>query len=165
MNGGPCRYDRICVREGNPSPTTPKKPGRTSKKQPARFHRTISWQRRPKRSYWILGNHHKYGRPTFERECRVVQRSLEEGYSEPRRRLLAQTADSFSIERNSQTNPAGWSISEILSAGKPETDDHGPDLTRTGGLLINEPPKPTFFYDKVNQALQKRKSRHVVEID
>ncbi|KAH7560786.1 hypothetical protein JRO89_XS10G0102300 [Xanthoceras sorbifolium] len=35
---------------------------------------------RPKWSYWILGNHHKYGRPMpiFERECRVVQRSLEE---------------------------------------------------------------------------------------
>ncbi|PHT38299.1 hypothetical protein CQW23_21872 [Capsicum baccatum] len=29
------------------------------------------------------------------------------------------------LRKNSQTNPAGWSISEILSAGKPETDDHG----------------------------------------
>ncbi|KAF3613034.1 putative 30S ribosomal protein S2 [Capsicum annuum] len=48
--------------------------------------------------------------------------------------------------------PAGWSISEILSAGKPETDDHGPGLTSTGGVLINEPTKPTFFYDKINQA-------------
>ncbi|KAK4839049.1 hypothetical protein QYF36_018637 [Acer negundo] len=36
---------------------------------------------KPKWSYWILGNHHKYGRPIFERECRVVQRSLEEGDS------------------------------------------------------------------------------------
>ncbi|KAK7365967.1 hypothetical protein VNO78_38727 [Psophocarpus tetragonolobus] len=36
------------------------------------------------------------------------------------------------LVKNSQTNPAGWSISEILSAGKPETDDHGPDLISTG---------------------------------
>ncbi|KAL0302426.1 UNVERIFIED_CONTAM: NADH-ubiquinone oxidoreductase chain 1 [Sesamum calycinum] len=61
------------------------------------------------------------------------------------------TADSFSIEKNSQTNPAGWSISEILSAGNPETDDHGPDLTSTGGVLINEPQNPTFFSDKINR--------------
>ncbi|KAF3613494.1 Cytochrome c biogenesis CcmF N-terminal-like mitochondrial protein 2 [Capsicum annuum] len=33
--------------------------------------------------------------------------------------------------------PAGWSISEILSAGKPETDDHGPGLTSTGGALVD----------------------------
>jgi hypothetical protein len=42
--------------------------------------------------YWILGNHHKYDRP-IERECRVVQRSLEAGDSEPKegdsRRQLA----------------------------------------------------------------------------
>ncbi|KAL0277936.1 UNVERIFIED_CONTAM: hypothetical protein Sradi_7311400, partial [Sesamum radiatum] len=61
------------------------------------------------------------------------------------------TTDSFSIEKNSQTNPAGWSISEILSAGNPETDDHGPDLTSTGGVLINEPQNPTFFSDKINR--------------
>jgi hypothetical protein len=51
---------------------------------PARFHIKISWQRRPKWLYWILGNHHKYGRRPIERECRVVQRSLEEGDSEPK---------------------------------------------------------------------------------
>lgn len=52
-------------------------------------------------------------------------------------------------------NPAGWSISVILSAGKPETDDHGPDLTSTVGLLINEAPQPTIFYDstKPNQTV------------
>ncbi|KAI5656539.1 hypothetical protein M9H77_25332 [Catharanthus roseus] len=33
-------------------------------------------------SHWILGNHHKYGRPIFERKCRVVQQSLEEGTME-----------------------------------------------------------------------------------
>lgn len=47
---------------------------------------------------------------------------------------------------------ANWSISEILSADKPETDDHGPDLTSTGGVLINELPKPTLFDNKINQA-------------
>ena len=40
----------------------------------------------------------------------------------------------------------------ILSAGKPETDDHGPDLTSTVGLLINEAPQPIIFSYKVNQA-------------
>jgi hypothetical protein len=127
------------------------KPGRTSKKQPTRFHRTISRQRRPKWIYWILGNHHKYGRP-IERECRVVQRSLEEGDSEPKEGDSRRQLTPFSIERNSQTYPAGWSISVILSAGKAETDDHGPDLTSTVGLLINEAPQPTIFYYKLNQA-------------
>ncbi|KAK6937002.1 hypothetical protein RJ641_034032 [Dillenia turbinata] len=64
--------------------------------------------------------------------------------------------------RRSQTNPAGWSISEILSAGKPETDDHGPDLISTRGVLINEPPKLLSFLTK---STKPNRSRHVVDID
>ena len=58
---------------------------------------------------------------------------------------MIQDIDCFSIERKSQINPAGWSV---LSIGKLETNDHGPDFTSIGGLLINEPPKPTFFSTK-----------------
>lgn len=38
--------------------------------QPAHFRRIISWQHRPKWSFWILGNHHKYDRPIFDRKMR-----------------------------------------------------------------------------------------------
>lgn len=117
-----------------------KKPGRTSNSPPASIEQYRGNVDLSGHIYWIFGNHHKCGRPIFKRECRVVQRSLEEGDS--RRQL---TPSFFSIERNSQTNPAGWSISEILSAGKPETDDHGPDLISTGGVLINEPTPETYF--------------------
>lgn len=63
----------------------------------ARFHRTILWQHRPKWSYWMKTPRHR---------------------AESRRRWLAQTIDSFSIENNIQTNPVGWSILEILAASK-----------------------------------------------
>ena len=43
----------------------------------------------------------------------------------------------------------------ILSAGKAETDDHGPDLTSTVGLLINEAPQPTIFSYKTQPSLTK----------
>ncbi|KAK2995432.1 hypothetical protein RJ640_029064 [Escallonia rubra] len=65
---------------------------------------------------------------------------------------ITSTAGLYLNENAVQTNPAGWSISERNSAGKPETDDHGPDLTSTVGVLINESPKPTLFSDKINQA-------------
>lgn len=39
-----------------------------------------------------------------------------------------------------------WANQHIwLLIGKLETDDHGPNLTSTKGLLINESLKPTFF--------------------
>ncbi|EEF39115.1 conserved hypothetical protein [Ricinus communis] len=53
---------------------------------------------------------------------------------------------SFEAERNSQTKPVVWSISKILSIGKLETDNQGPDLTSTRGVHKEEHvgmPTPT----------------------
>ncbi|WMV26442.1 hypothetical protein MTR67_019827 [Solanum verrucosum] len=51
------------------------------------------------------------------------------------------------IATDNLDGPVEIYVRETLSAGKSETDDHGPDLTSTGGVLINEPTKSTFFPD------------------
>ena len=77
---GPCWYDRIYATKFHPSPTTPKKPGRTSK-PPASIEQYRG-------NVDLSGHIGSLGTITstaglyiFERKCRVVQRSLEEGDS------------------------------------------------------------------------------------